>query len=174
MSSSSSSSMPIPLQLIICVDNSAADARKCSQLLMESTGRKIKAAHDGGESSKDIKMPQLLWKNTYRLARALHFGNAEDSEVHYPLHLIEQQSEESGEYGSMATKMRKQLDYYLRMPSNNKEFEPPLLRASFQNPYVEYYNFGTFALFIVSQRCNKYCSLTIINLPPPPFLYRPR
>lgn len=78
----------------------------------------------------------------YRLARSLHFGDAEDAEVHYPLNLIEQQLEESGEYGPMATKMREQLNYYLRKPSNNEKFEPSLLRASFQNPYVEYYNFG--------------------------------
>jgi hypothetical protein len=74
----------------------------------------------------------------YRLARSLHFGDAEDAEVHYPLNLIEQQLEESGEYGPMATKMREQLNYYLRKPSNNEKFEPSLLRASFQNPYVEY------------------------------------
>jgi len=123
-------------------ENSAADARKCPQLLMGSMAMKIKEAHDRGESGKDIKMPPLVWKNMYRLARSLHFGDAEDAEVHYPLNLIEQQLEESGEYGPMAAKMREQLNYYLRMPSNNEKFEPSLLRASFQNPYVEYYNFG--------------------------------
>ena len=99
------------------------------------------------ESGKDnIKiMPPLLWKNTYRLARSLHFSNADDAEVHRTLRLIEQQMEESGEYGSMAAKMREQLNYYLRMPPKNKMFEPSLLRASFQNPYIEYYNFGMFA-----------------------------
>ena len=94
---------------------------------------------------KDIKMFPLLWKNTYRLARSLHFSNADDAEVHRTLRLIEQQMEESGEYGSMAAKMREQLNYYLRMPPKNKMFEPSLLRASFQNPYIEYYNFGMFA-----------------------------
>ena len=83
-----------------------------------------------------------------RLARSLHFSNADDAEVHRPLRLIEQQMEESGEYGSMAAKMREQLNYYLRMPPKNKTFEPSLLRASFQNPYVEYYNFGMFCFIL--------------------------
>ena len=120
------------------VENSAADARKCSQLL-----------NDGSESGKDIKMPPLIfWKNIYRLARSLHFSNADDAEVHRPLRLIEQHMEESGEYGSMAAKMREQLNYYLRMPPKNETFEPSLLRASFQNPYVEYYNFGMFCFIL--------------------------
>ena len=97
------------------------------------------------ESGKDIKMmPPLLWKNTYRLARSLHFSNADDAEVQRTLRLIEQQMEESGEYGSMAVKMMEQLNYYLRRPPKNKMFEPSLLRASFQHPYIEYYNFGMF------------------------------
>ena len=83
------------------------------------------------------------------MARAQHFGNATDAEVHNALNLIEK-TEDSGEYGPMASKMREQLNYYQRMPSNNIEFEPSLLRASFQNPYDEYYNFGTFA---VSSSC---------------------
>jgi len=120
------------------VENSAADARKCSQLL-----------NDGSESGKDIKMlPLIFWKNIYRLARSLHFSNADDAEVHRPLRLIEQHMEESGEYGSMAARMREQLNYYLRMPPKNKTFEPSLLRASFQNPYVEYYNFGMFCFIL--------------------------
>ena len=128
-------------QLTFTVENSAAYARKCSALLMESMAVKIKAAQDKG---KDIKMPPLAWKNTYRIARAKHFGNAPDAEVLNALHLIEK-TEDSGEYGSMAAKMREQLNYYGDMPSSNEEFEPSLLRASFQNPYIEYYNFGTFA-----------------------------
>jgi hypothetical protein len=42
------------------VENAAADARKCSQLLMGSMAMKIKEAHDRGESGKDIKMPPLV------------------------------------------------------------------------------------------------------------------
>ncbi len=112
---------------------------------MGSMARKIGAAQDRGESHKDIKMPPLAWKNLYRVARAKHFANEADAEVHYPLHLIEKEKD-SGEYGSMASKMREQLNYYRDMPSSNEEFEPSLLRASFQNPYIEYYNFGTFAV----------------------------
>ena len=110
---------------------------------------KLKEAADRGESGKDIKLPPLAWKNIYRMARALHFDNATDAEVNSALHTIEK-TEESGEYGPMAAKMREQLEFYRQMPPNNKEFEPSLLRASFQNPYVEYYNFGT---FVVSCSC---------------------
>ena len=136
---------------------------------------KVKAAIDRGESGKDVKLPPLAWKNTYRMARAMHFGDATDAEVNHALHTIET-TEGSGEYGSMAAKMREQLDYYRRMPSNNKEFEPSLLRASFQNPYVEYYNFGTFAV-IVAVDIEVFRSrilMTIIDLPPPLFFLRSR
>ena len=108
-------------------------------------GRKIGAAHDRGESHEDIKLSPLAWKNLYRVARAKHFGNAADAEVHYPLHVIEE-AKDSGEYGPMASKMRGQLNYYRDMPSSNEKFEPSLLRASFQDPYIEYYNFGMFAI----------------------------
>ena len=141
------------------VENSAADARTCSQLL-----------NDGSESGKDIKMPPLFWMNTYRLARSLHFSNADDAEVHRPLRLIEQQMEESGEYGSMVAKMREQLNYYLRMPPKNKTFEPSLLCASFQKPYVEYYNFGMFCFILY-----KYAAVwQMIILTDPLFFDRPR
>ena len=136
-------SLPTPNTLMI--ENSVIDAQKAAQMIMESWSKSNKVAHDRGESI-DIKMPPLINKNIFRKARAMHFGNAEDSEIHYALHLLEK-DQECGEYASMAAKMRGQLNYYLSMPSANKAFEPWLLRASFQNPYFEYYNFGKSALF---------------------------
>ena len=133
------------------VENATTDARKCVQLLMESMGTKIKLAHDRDESG-DIKLPPMAWKNFYRVARALHFDNAEDAEVHHALHLLEKQTDNE-EYAAMATKMREHLNYYLQMPPPNVEFEPSLLRASYQNPYVEYYNFGTFTVVVYCDVC---------------------
>lgn len=127
------------------IENSIVDAQNAAQMIMESWGKSIKAAHDRGESG-DIKMPSLIQKNIFRKARAMHFCNAEDSEIHDTLHLLEK-DQDCGEYASMAAKMREQLNYYLNMPSSNNGFEPWLLRASFQNPYFEYYNFGKSALF---------------------------
>ena len=126
-------------------ENSAIDARKAVQLLMEAMGRKIKSAHDRGEvvDSDDIKLPIMSYKNMFRLARALHFSNAGDSEVHYALHMLEKLRDENEEYATKATKMRENLNYYQRNgTSSNSDYEPSLLRASFQDPVVEYYNFG--------------------------------
>ncbi|KAL7553951.1 hypothetical protein ACHAWF_017877 [Thalassiosira exigua] len=125
-------------------ENAAADARKCCQLLMESMGRRIKVAHDHGipTPTDEIKLPPLVWKNWWRLARALHFSNAEDSEVHYALHVLEKQDEDEC-FKLKASKMREHLNYYRNTTHpKNENFQPTLLRASFQNPYIEYYNFG--------------------------------
>lgn len=104
-------------------------------------GYKIKAAHDRGESATEFtKLPPMIFKNWWRCARSLHFSNAEDSEVHYVLHLMEKQKENE-EYATKATNLREQLNYYRGLPSTNDN-ERPLLRASLQDPYVQYYNFG--------------------------------
>lgn len=133
---------------VLNADNAAVDARKCCQLLMESEGRKLKAAHDAGETG-EFELPPLVWKNWWRLARALHFGGAPDAEVHYVLHLMDKGGS-NGEWSKKASEMRDNLEYYrgesVGLPplraGAGKTFEPSLLRASFQNPYVEYYNFG--------------------------------
>lgn len=129
----------------ILLDNAVKEAKKCTQLLMESVGKKIKAAHDKDETfpqDQGVKMPPLVWKNMYRMARALHFQNADVSEVMLTLKMMENQLEEADEYRIMARKMREQLEYYANMPSKNKAFQPSMLRARFQSPYVEYYGFG--------------------------------
>ena len=125
------------------IENSAIDARKAVHLCMEIMGRKIASAHERGDVGADITLPSISYKNMYRLARALHFSNADDSEVHYALHLLEKR-DENEEFASKATKLRENLNYYRGMSTSNEntDYEPSLLRASFQDPVVEYYNFG--------------------------------
>lgn len=140
------------------LDNAVKEAKKCTQLLMESVGKKIKAAHDKDETfpqDQGVKMPPLVSKNMYRMARALHFQNADVSEVMLTLKMMEIQLEEADEYRIMARKMTEQLEYYANMPSKNKAFQPTMLRARFQSPYVEYYGFG---------ECNLLLSMLLLYI----------
>jgi hypothetical protein len=126
------------------IENAAIDARKAVQLCMEIMARKIGSVHERGDVGTDITLPPISYKNMYRLARALHFSNADDSEVHYALHLLEEKRGENEEFASKATKLRENLNYYrgISTSNENSDYEPSLLRASFQDPVVEYYNFG--------------------------------
>jgi hypothetical protein len=114
---------------------------------MESNGRSVSADSNReveAPAQDQMKLPPLFYKNLYRAARALHYDNADSNKVINALQELLEISieEDAGEYRNMAAKLKEQLNYYLQMPPKNDMFQPSLLRASFQNPYVEYYPFG--------------------------------
>ena len=90
----------------------------------------------------------LLCKNLWRLARGLHYHTGDNNfeEIRSTLERLQRLEDES--FSPKATNMLEQLMYYATSQSHNNEkesevdFEPIPIRASFQDPYCEYYNFG--------------------------------
>ena len=92
---------------------------------------------------KMVLIWNIAYKNWWRLARALHFSNRRIQRYIILCTWWRKKCDENEEYAIKATKMREQLNYYWRISSSsNTDYEPSLLRPYFQDPVVEYYNFG--------------------------------
>ena len=114
-------------------------------IILDSTVNDAKACICIIDASSDPSKP-LLCKNLWRLARALHYHTADNSEeIRSTLERLRDLEDES--FSPKATNMLEQLTYYDKSQNNDEggskvNFEPMPIRASFQNPYCEYYNFG--------------------------------
>lgn len=124
-------------QLKLGIENAAKDGKTCVQILTEPSDTDEAAAKD-----RDAKTGPLLLKNLDRVARALYFSNADETDISDVLKMMEDRSEENDEFKAKAKKMREQLRRYSSLPLNDNEFKPLLLRASLQDPVVEYFHFG--------------------------------
>ena len=111
-------------------DNAANDAEACIAVI---------------DTSQSDTSTTLLCKNLWRLARALHYSNISgDEEINSVLRRLQGLGEEES-FSPKATKMMEQLAYYKRDCIGEEytaTFEPTPMRAAFQDPYCEYYNFG--------------------------------
>ena len=116
---------------------------------MEIEGKKLATAHEAGDAIVPPTLPPLHWKNLWRIARSLHFsGSSNPGEIHFVLNFLESESEEGNAFSTKASEMRGHLMYYQNIINNDDgatpgaKFEPSPIRASLQDPYYEYYNFG--------------------------------
>eukprot|EP00578_Thalassiosira_sp_NH16_P030003 CAMPEP_0181080430 /NCGR_PEP_ID=MMETSP1071-20121207/2563_1 /TAXON_ID=35127 /ORGANISM="Thalassiosira sp., Strain NH16" /LENGTH=1044 /DNA_ID=CAMNT_0023161907 /DNA_START=65 /DNA_END=3199 /DNA_ORIENTATION=- len=130
-------------------EKSSEDGRACCALLMEIEGKKFATAHEAGDAIVPPTLPPLHWKNLWRIARSLHFsGSSNPGEIHFVLNFLESESEEGNAFSAKASEMRGHLMYYQNIINNDDgatpgaKFEPSPIRASLQDPYYEYYNFG--------------------------------